>query len=844
MIYENEYLRQISFPLGGIGTGSVGLGGNGILFEPEIKNRPAKGTFFGYTHFAVKAKLKNGKIITKVLFSDCDTEYIGRYAGNAQYSGFGYGISYPLSGMPHFRKCVFDGEFPIARLTFSDDNFPADVHMTAFNPFIPNDADNSSIPAAFFKIEFDNKTNEEIEFTAALSVQGIMNDDLCVNTVFENDFSKGVSIRSTLDSEDTAYGDITVAGDKNSVCQPYWFVGRWSDALTIFWKEFSSDCELRNRVYDEPIKSSCCTVATPVTVSPNSISGTKFVLSWNFPNNYNYWSPLKDSDGKDVIWKNYYATKFIDSVASAKYSFKNFDEFYNKTKLFKDTLFASTVDDCIKDAVSSTLSVLKSPTVFRLTDGSFYGFEGVHEKEGSCEGTCQHVWNYAYALCFLFPELERSIRDLEFKYSTNEHGKMVFRLKLPLGRPDENEFRACLDGQMGTVIKFYRDWKLCGDDKILKDNFETIKSIISYAWSEENPDGWDRDRDGVLEGRQHHTLDMELFGPCSWLEGFYLAALKCGAEMAEYLGDTSLSEEYTELFDKGYKFTKDKLFNGKYFIHLIDLKNKSITEKYNSPEYWNDEAEEIKYQIGDGSEIDQLCAQWHADICGIGDIFDPEQVDTTLKNMFKNNFTTSVRDIPNVYRRFSVNDEGGSVICVYPEGTYEPAVPIPYVTETMHGFEYQFAGLLISRGYINEGLAVIKAVRDKYDGKKRNPWNEIECGSNYARSMASFALLPIISGFTFNLQNNEIGFNPIINKENFSCLWSVDGAWGDFKLNKERASVTLKDGELTLSSLVLPFAKKVNSVLIDGVGCDFKFSDGKLEFNTISFKNCIEVIYD
>ena len=421
---------------------------------------------------------------------------------------------------------------------------------------------------------------------------------------------------------------------------------------------------------------------------------------------------------------------------------------------------------------------------------------------------------------------------------------MIFRLKLPLGRPDENPFRACLDGQMGTVIKFYRDWKLCGDDKILKDNFETIKSIISYAWSEKNPDGWDRDRDGVLEGRQHHTLDMEVFGPCSWLEGFYLAALKCGAEMAKYLGDTDLADEYMELFEKGYKFTKEHLFNGEYFIHLIDLKDKSLTEKYDSADYWNPETEEIKYQIGDGSEIDQMCAQWHADICGIGDIFDSEQVNTALKSMFKYNFTTSVRDIPNVYRRFSINDEGGSVICVYPEGTYEPAAPIPYVTETMHGFEYQFAGLLISRGFIDEGISVIKAVRDKYDGKKRNPWNEIECGSNYARSMASFALMPIISGFSFNLQNHEIGFNPIMNKDNFSCFWSVDGAWGEFKMNNEKAVVYLKYGQLALSSLVLPFAKNITSLLIDDIPHDFEFANGKLNFKKTTFEKFIEVIYD
>ena len=88
-----------------------------------------------------------------------------------------------------------------------------------------------------------------------------------------------------------------------------------------------------------------------------------------------------------------------------------------------------------------------------------------------------------------------------------------------------------------------------------------------------------------------------------------------------------------------------------------------------------------------------------------------------------------------------------TVVCNYPDNTEKPAIPISYCEETMTGFEYSFAGLLLSRGLIEDGLKVVKAVRDRYDGKKRNPWNEIECGSNYVRSMASFALIPILSGF-------------------------------------------------------------------------------------------------
>ena len=100
---------------------------------------------------------------------------------------------------------------------------------------------------------------------------------------------------------------------------------------------------------------------------------------------------------------------------------------------------------------------------------------------------------------------------------------------------------ACVDGQMATVIKTCRDWKISGDTDWLRENWDTVKRILSYAWDERNEHEWDRDRDGVLEGRQHHTLDMELFGPNTWLNTFYLAALAAAAAMDRpFLGmDTS-----------------------------------------------------------------------------------------------------------------------------------------------------------------------------------------------------------------------------------------------------------------------------------------------------------------
>ena len=179
----------------------------------------------------------------------------------------------------------------------------------------------------------------------------------------------------------------------------------------------------------------------------------------------------------------------------------------------------------VLDAVSANISILKTSTCLRLEDGAFYGWEGCHANSGCCEGSCTHVWNYAYAMPFLFPNLERSLRELDYRYNQRADGGMSFRLQLPLGSP-RSEFRPCADGQFGGVLKVYREWKISGDTKWLRRLWPAVRKSIDFAWAETNLDRWDPDQTGVLHGRQHHTLDMELFGPNAWLTGFYLAAPK------------------------------------------------------------------------------------------------------------------------------------------------------------------------------------------------------------------------------------------------------------------------------------------------------------------------------
>ena len=832
MIYQKEKTKNISFPLGGIGTGCIALAGNGELRDWEIFNRPNKNTRNGYSHFAIKATA-GGKSITKILQGDTNENLIGTSCASKGHYGFGYGPHQnTLAGYPHFESVVFDGTFPVAHLTFEDSNFPATVRLCAFNPMIPHNEFDSSLPAAFFEWEIQNNASETVEYALGSTVQNPA--PVSKNASVIGDNVQGIFFQTADKTDDEiGYSDLCLITDHaDTDVQECWYRGKWQDGVTTYWKDFSERARMPKRTYEEEWKNDHGTVVSYVQIPAGETRKIRMIIAWNVPVAHCYWNPCKDENDQEITWKNYYATQFKTSKETAIYALSNFTRLFEKTKLFSDTLQQSTLPEVVKDAVCSNLSVLKTPTALRLEDGSFWGWEGCTETTGSCHGTCQHVWNYAYALPYLFPKLERSIRENTIKYALLPSGGSCFRVPLPLGR-ELGTFRSCVDGQMGEVIKAYREWKLSGDTEWLKENAESIFKMLEYAWSEENPDAWDRDKDGVLEGRQHHTLDMELFGPSSWLQGFYLLALDCGAKMAQALGQTNRGEEYKALYEQGKQWMNENLFNGLYYHQKVDLTDKSTVDRFDaSAVYWNDEAKQIKYQVAEGCIIDQMLADWHAVLIGADPVFNEKQKKIALKNLYKNNFKESMRDVVNMWRLFSLGDEAGTVICSYPDGVSVPAIPIPYCEETMTGFEYSFAGLLLAEGFTKEAETVVKAIRDRYDGEKRNPFNEIECGSNYARSMASFALLPLYSGFTFDMTEQRIGFAPKDAKGTY--LFSVCESWGKAQFGENRMTLSIFEKPLNLKKISLPFASHITSVTVDGKTAPFTATHGKILLDGIT----------
>lgn len=792
------------FPLGGIGAGSIGLRGNGSLCQWEIFNRPDRCTINPFSHFAVKAE-RDGKVIdSRVLEGDARGSFMGDVSKGTELWVYGNGVDRgTMAGARHFRTAEFSAFYPLAQIDFKDEHFPGSVTMRAASPFIPMDSMSSGLPCAIFNFEIFNDSNEDTDYTVAFSVNNLFSGErknrhtMIDNTHCMHLYCEGIG------EDDVKYGNMTVAAPDGEVSyQEHWYRGGWFDELCTFLRDFSALGPLKNREYSDSWQgyTDVCTTASRVTVKAGEKKSIRFILTWYAPNIEKYWDPRRQK------MKNYYSTVFNSSLSVARHILKKYDYLWQNTLLFCETLENQSIPEPMLDAVQANLAILKSTVCLRLEDGTLWGWEGVTEKSGSCEGSCTHVWNYAYSMAFLFPDLERSIHDAEFKYSIDSDGKMAFRTMLPLGSKMSG-FRACVDGQMGTVIKVYRDWKLCGDINYISEKWDKIKSIIAYAWSDRNPDRWDSEKSGLLSGRCHHTLDMELFGASSWLEGYYLGALKAAAEMAAALGDTEAESEYTVLFENGKRLAEESLFNGEYYCQRIDLSDKSIPDAYemgellNSTGYWNDEAGEIKYQIGDGCAITAVISDWQCRLCGPGEVFDSERRKSTLRAIHRYNFK-SMRDIDNSCRIFALNDECGTVICSWDNAAKLPAIPLTYAEECMSGFEYAIAAEMLQDGMTEEAEKTVAAVRERYDGEHRDPWAEIECGASYARSMSSYSLLIAYSGFSADAVRSRMEFKPIANGRYF---WSFGGAWGVADCGSSSLKLRALWGEVHLKELGCSF---------------------------------------
>ncbi|HMR84238.1 MAG TPA: GH116 family glycosyl hydrolase, partial [Niabella sp.] len=449
----------------------------------------------------------------------------------------------------------------------------------------------------------------------------------------------------------------------------------------------------------------------------------------------------------------------------------------------------------------ANLTILKSPTVLRQYDGRFWCWEGCGDHWGSCHGSCTHVWNYAQAVPHLFPSLEQSLRNTEFNENQNEEGHQVFRANIPITET-VHDFHSACDGQLGGIMKVYRDWRISGDNDWLRRIFPKVKTSMDYCTRT-----WDPGEKGIIEEPHHNTYDIEFWGPTAFGTAFYLGALQALIRMGKHLSEDV--KQYEALYNKGKSYMETSLYNGEYFFQDIQWKNlkapdpakaQSFHTRYEPEALKLLEAEGPKYQYGIGCLSDGILGAWLSVMCGLDDLVDTEKIKSHLQAVYKYNFRSNLVTHANPQRpTYAIGNEGGLLLCSWPKGG-KLSLPFVYSNEVWTGIEYQAASHLIMMGEVAKGLEIVRACRKRYDGRVRNPFNEHECGHWYARALSSYGLLQALTGVRYDAVEKKLYVNSKIG--DFTSFLSTATGFGTVIYKDHKATVQTVYGTIDIKDII------------------------------------------
>jgi uncharacterized protein (DUF608 family) len=822
--FTGDRATQIAMPMGGIGAGCVCLNGYGGLQDFSIGNHPSttalpEGFTASRAAFAI-LHIKGTSPITRLVEGPFPVLKI--YDQGLQGEGYVRG---GFEGFPRFGNCVFKGEYPFGEAKLSDSAVPLQVTLTAWNPFVPLDDKNSGIPCAILDYTLLNASSHPIEYEFSYHLSHLApgcssEESNSRNTVIPD---RGVFLHNLEEPNAESFGSASLIaiGSKPRIKGMWLRSPGWRfDSLSALWREVSTGNFTANEGSNEIDKSgrNGCSILLEGTLAPGESKTHPIVIAWHFPNCYQQAGglPLPEAPGaegcrsfpgkKSPLWRPYYASLWKDAREIALYIEEHYASLRSRTVAFKEALFSSTLPPYVLDAVSANLAILKSPTVLRLENGDLWGWEGCFPDAGCCHGSCTHVWNYAQAFPHLYPRLEISLRELELVHSMDESGHVTFRSALPEG-PVKHDFHAASDGQLGGIMKVFRDWQISGDLDWLKKMVPLVKRSLDYCIRT-----WDPDRRGGLFEPHHNTYDIEFWGPDGMCTSIYLGALSAFAQMATAVGHTDDAAFYGDLAHRCALFMEEQLFNGEYFQQKVEyqgLRNTSFASMVAKVDDRSSEMQQLlkregpKYQYGNGCLSDGVIGAWMTRTYGIDTPLAQEKVRKTLQAIFKNNFKTDLSQHVNAQRPgYAMGNEPGLLLCSWPRGG-KPTLPFVYSDEVWTGIEYQVASHLIAEGFVKEGLTIVKALRSRYDGRIRNPWNEYECGNYYARAMASYALLGALAGFRYSAAQRRLWFGPQLSVRPFKTFFCTASGFGTISLDARTLRIQMLEGELPLEELVM-----------------------------------------
>jgi len=847
---------HLAMPLGGIGTGNLAICADGGLRQWQLHNignhaGALPGSFFALRVSRWEPPLDEVRILQAPPRDSTGTPLVSDDVVPDWQRDL-------LSRCPGVARTTFCGTYPIARVRYLDPAVPLGVTLEAFNPLVPLDVDVSSIPAAFFTFRLINDGDHPLHGTLGATVQnavgwdGITPIDGVVapgyggntNRLLRREGWTSVVLENGALPDDAAGAGqmVLAADDPHAAALLRW---RHADEFVTFLRSraLASGAQrlaLAAGVADPQRHApQSATVASPAGSTWNTGLGVPFLLqpgqqrlirialTWYFPNryiNFEQFGPDRPEWGRSRFWLgNHYATRYGDAQDVFERVRRDWSALREATGAWTGTLAGSGLDDAAVTHFAAQLATVRSPTCFRGADGRFFAFEGVlgastvmwsGSSGGSCPLNCTHVWNYAQALAAAFPELERSMRETELEIMQAPDGYIPHRVIAPTylrqlwGEPIGGPDQPALDGMLGTILKAYREYRGGAGIDWLRRYWPNLTRLLRHV-----DRTWNVDGTGMLSGVQPSTHDIDLTGRNPLMGTLWLAALRAAEEMALLVDDADAGATYRATFSQASEAYDAALFTGEYYAQRL------------LP------GDNTDYQWGDGCLTDQLIGQWWAHQLDLGYLLPAEHVRTALAAVVRHNLRRGFgdpRDFNRPYRVFADGDDAGLLLCTWPRGG-RPAVPIRYADEVWTGSEYQVAAHCWREGLQHEGRAVLDGVWARYDGRRRNPFNEIECGDHYARSLAGWSALEALAGFAHDGPAGAYTLRrPGVPSTSVPFL--ARSGWGLWSQQGDELVMACTGGRLDVHRLTVVGGEGACKAFVDGTAVPIRCTSTGIEF--------------
>eukprot|EP00118_Oscarella_pearsei_P025243 m.307818 g.307818 ORF g.307818 m.307818 type:complete len:1014 (+) comp42860_c0_seq1:626-3667(+) len=832
--YSGDALMAVTLPLGALGGGCIAIAGDGGLRQWQVCNRVCHNAHVPDSFFGIRvasgSTVSSAVLMSPALYSRTDfkpanivTDHVIPQASKDL-----------LAMLPGIQTIEITARFPTVEIDYTSPNVPVQIHAEAFSPCIPLDSKNSGLPIIVFNYTVTNPTASNVEVSLLGSLQNIAGWDgasAIANEVENGGYGGNTNtvlpktvgytaldmMNPALAEMDAMNGHIslTVINESTDVVG----VTPQYDSVKDMWTSFSGSGKLGpGQTGASPTgKTWNGALSLTKTIKSKQTETFTFILAWHYPHRYVNWSQkgfgIRDTTTQFYLG-NQYATFWPSIQEVLAYSVSNLEMLTTKTRAFRDAMFNSTLPWQLIDSAAGRVSVLNSPTSMWHADGNFYAFEGCSGTIGCCPLNCTHVWNYEFALSRLWPNLERTMRSVDLQEQISPNAIIPSRTTVPLELrrqwsfwPDYSSVNPastaiCVDGEIGTINKTYREVLQGAPQDWFNTQWHQVKKVME-RWMTQLDDGT-----GVIRGAQPNTYDCSVYGVNTFMGTQYLCALRAAEEMAKLQGDEASAQAYHQRFTLG-SANLDKLCftNGKYYTQVIDPAH----------------AVDI---MGDGTHADALCGWWWARALNLGDILPIDHVKSSLQATFTQNHVTAFD--PNIQkpRKFFDQRDAGMFIERWPDGKV-PSNAIRYSSEgAWTGLEYPFAAQCLYAELNDVALQVLTEARAKYDGTRRSPWNEIECGDHYSRPMAAFLLFETASGLTWSFVPKTNAFNlsfaPRLNFTNYRGFFILSTCYGqyaqggDAQLSAGNAQLAITDGKLLLNQLQIKSTASTAAVGVAG----------------------------